>query len=210
MLRAPVSNLARARAERKSRNEAYLKPPFELEPFTLPPTFELHNTNSPRETTFQDRSLIRSQLTMASKYSAAAINGLSDAEKLRFALAYLHHHDPKNVDWAGAAAHSGSKSKESFKVMFNQTLKKLDKQSEGAADADVASPAAKSTKAVKRKKADLEDDDEEAPTPKKRGRKKAVPKNITPEKELQAEEGLTLKEEEALDDAIKGVFDYDA
>ncbi|KAL1624936.1 hypothetical protein UCDDS831_g02611 [Diplodia seriata] len=126
---------------------------------------------------------------MASKYTAEAINGLSDAEKLRFALAYLHHNEPKNVDWAAAAAHSGSKSKESFKVMFNLTLRKLEKASNTtSADSEVASPAAKSNK---RKKVDAEAEDDEMPTPKKRGRKKAAPKDLTP------------KEETEIDDAVK-------
>lgn len=34
---------------------------------------------------------------MATQYSIEAINSLTDIEKLRLALAYLHHNDQKNV-----------------------------------------------------------------------------------------------------------------
>ncbi|KAF4309413.1 hypothetical protein GTA08_BOTSDO03074 [Botryosphaeria dothidea] len=111
---------------------------------------------------------------MAPTYSTEALNSLSDVEKQRIVLAYLHHHEPRNVDWAAAAVNSGSKSTNSFKVMFGNTMKKLQARSEGAAGADNAAAASPKASHRKRGKAATEvDDDEENAPPKKRGRKKA-------------------------------------
>lgn len=40
---------------------------------------------------------------MAPKYTIQAINSLSEVEKLRLVLAYLHHNEPKNVRSSTAA-----------------------------------------------------------------------------------------------------------
>ncbi|KAK0650059.1 hypothetical protein DIS24_g7154 [Lasiodiplodia hormozganensis] len=130
---------------------------------------------------------------MAPKYTIQAINSLSEVEKLRLVLAYLHHNEPKNVDWAAAAAQSGSKSKESFKVLFNGTLKKLEKQSsEGGADTNATSPAVRAPK----RKADSNAPDNDKPTPKKRGRKKAIP------------EEPVIKEDPDVDDEVKDAAQF--
>ncbi|GME45180.1 uncharacterized protein LTHEOB_2790 [Neofusicoccum parvum] len=128
---------------------------------------------------------------MAPQYTLEAINKLSEVEKMRFALAYLNHNDPKNVDWTAAATQSGSKSKESFKVMFNNTLKKLAASSDDSAGAAAAGGDGPASTPKKRKKiASAATDDavnDDAELPKKRGRKKAMKKEPELDADIQAE-----------------------
>ncbi|KAH7062268.1 hypothetical protein B0J12DRAFT_763353 [Macrophomina phaseolina] len=133
---------------------------------------------------------------MTSVYSKEAIDALSEAEKLRFVLAYLHHNDPRNVDWAAAAALSGSKSVASFKVMFNNTLKKLHNASAGAnGAAGDGTDTPKATPKKRGKSAVDAHDDEKIQSPKKRDRQKATKKPVLPAR---------VEKEEEIEEAIRG------
>ncbi|KAL1643506.1 hypothetical protein SLS58_004866 [Diplodia intermedia] len=60
----------------------------------------------------------------------SALGSLSDAEKHRLIVAFLHHKDRANVDWDAAATFTGSKSANSFRTNVGKVIKKLTDASE--------------------------------------------------------------------------------
>ncbi|KAF4534817.1 hypothetical protein BFW01_g132 [Lasiodiplodia theobromae] len=110
-----------------------------------------------------------------------AVKGLSDADKTRLVVAYLHGNDRGNVDWQTAASFTGSKTANSFRTNVYKVINRLtDASKSGSAGGEASSIGASKKRMIQ---ADDGDEAADVGANKKGGNKKRRLKKQAAKKE---------------------------